>query len=62
MGFGYFLLIGSTLSVRVILKYNREILLAMTDTTNIEDSNSVVLAMSNSISPQMFSRKIDFWL
>lgn len=50
------------ISIRIILKYNREILLVMMDTTNIEDNNSVVLAMSNSISLQLLSRKIDFWL
>lgn len=50
------------ISIRIILKYNREILLVMMDTTNIEDNNSVVLAMSNSISLQVLSRKIDFWL
>lgn len=48
--------------MRVILKYNGEILLAVMDTTNIEDNNSVVLAMSGSILLQLLSRKIDFWL
>lgn len=38
-GFWLFSTHWSTLSERVILKYNRAILLVMMDTTNIEDNN-----------------------